>query len=80
MDRYTARMNANGSTQRERYVNRLRSDIEKKSLSNQVVEDKDAAWSVGRNYGSRPVTYTTKKGLEYIRKQLRKDGFLTEVA
>ena len=28
----------------------------------------------------RPVTYATKKGLEYIRKQLRKDGFLTEVA
>lgn len=28
----------------------------------------------------RSVTYATKKGLEYIRKQLRKDGYYTEVA
>jgi prophage antirepressor-like protein len=28
----------------------------------------------------RPTTYVTKKGLEYIRKLLRKDGYYTEVA
>jgi phage antirepressor YoqD-like protein len=28
----------------------------------------------------RPTTYATKKGLEYIRKLLRKDGYYTEVA
>jgi len=28
----------------------------------------------------RPTTYATKKGLEYIRKLLRKDGYLQEVA
>lgn len=28
----------------------------------------------------RPTTYATKKGLEYIRKILRKDGYYTEVA
>lgn len=26
-------------------------------------------------YKYRPVTYTTRKGLEYIRKLLRKDGY-----
>lgn len=34
MDRYTARMNAHGTTQRERYVNRIKQDIANKVISN----------------------------------------------